>query len=200
MIYCLNCGKGIPDDSKFCTFCGTPTAVVDPKHPNLATSPSHKPVDVSRTHTTRRTLNEFYKDPAFWGSLIVLIGFFLPFLSSNSASLFDVVQTEASADKLVLLWLIFPIAGLFMLLHSLKVLPGFLAIFFSFLAVIALIYWGYVMFNDRLKYFGSEDISTVIKTVGIGLWLTALGTILLLFHKRHTRVEVHNTKIIDRNL
>ena len=200
MIYCLNCGKGIPDDSKFCTFCGTPTAVVDPKQPNLATSPSHKPVDVSRTHTTRKTYNEFYKDPAFWGSLIVLIGFFLPFLSSNSASLFDVVQLEYGEDKLVLLWLIFPVAGLFMLLHSLKLLPGFLAIFFSFLAMIALIYWGYVMFSDRAKYFGSEDISTVIKTVGVGLWLTALGTILLLFHKRHTKVEVHNTKVIDRTL
>ena len=145
-------------------------------------------------------MNEFYKDPAFWGSLILLIGFFLPFLSNNSASLFDVVQTQSATDKLVLLWLIFPIAGLFMLLHSLNVVPGFLAIFFSFLAVIALIYWGYVMFSDRLKYFGSDDIATVIKTVGIGLWLTALGTILLLFHKRHTKVEVHNTKIIDRNL
>ena len=87
-----------------------------------------------------------------------------------------------------------------MLLHSLGVLPGFLAIFFSFLAVIALAYWGYVMFNDRVKYFGSEDISTAIKTVGIGLWLTILGTILLLFHKRHTKVEVNNTRVIDRNL
>jgi hypothetical protein len=200
MIYCLNCGKGIPDDSKFCTFCGTPTAVVDPKQPNLATAPLHKPVDVSRTHTTRRTVNEFYKDPAFWGSLILIAGFFLPFLSNDSASLFDVVQKTAPTDKLVLLWLIFPVAGLFMLLHSLRLLPGILAIFFSFLAVIALIYWGYVMLKDRTGYFGTEDMATVIKTVGIGLWLTVLGTILLLFHKRHTKVEINNTRIIDRNL
>ena len=200
MIYCLNCGKGIPDDSKFCTFCGTPTAVVDPKQPNLATAPTHKPVDVSRTHTVKRTVNEFYKDPAFWGSLIVLAGFFLPFLTKDSASLFDVVQRTASTDKLVLLWLIFPVAGLFMLLHSLRLLPGILAIFFSFLAVIALIYWGYVMLNERVNYFGSDDMATVIKSIGIGLWLTVLGTILLLFHKRHTKVEINNTRIIDRNL
>lgn len=200
MIYCLNCGKGIPDDSKFCTFCGTPTAVVDPKQPNLATAPSHKPVDVSRTHTTTKRVNEFYKDPAFWGSLIVIAGFFLPFLSNDSASLFDVVQRTADTDKLVLLWLIFPIAGLFMLLHSLKVVPGVFAIFFSFLAMIALIYWVYIIFNNRVEYFGTEDMATAVKTVGIGLWLTVLGTILLLFHKRHTKVEIHNTKIIDRNL
>ena len=37
MIYCLNCGKGIPDQSKFCTFCGTPTAQVDPQNPGVAT-------------------------------------------------------------------------------------------------------------------------------------------------------------------
>ena len=29
MIYCLNCGKGIPDQSKFCTFCGTPIKTAD---------------------------------------------------------------------------------------------------------------------------------------------------------------------------
>lgn len=200
MIYCLNCGKGIPDDSKFCTFCGTPTAVVDPKQPNLATAASHKAVDVSRTHTTRKTYNEFYKDPAFWGSLIVIVAFFLPFLSTDSASLFDVVKMEYDSDKLVLLWLIFPVAGLFMLLHSLKVLPGFIAIFFSFLAMVALIYWGYVMLNDRVNYFGTDDIAIVIKNIGLGLWLTALGTLLLLFHKRHTKVEIHNTKVIDRTL
>lgn len=36
MIYCLNCGKGIPDQSKFCTFCGTATARIDPQNPNTA--------------------------------------------------------------------------------------------------------------------------------------------------------------------
>ena len=41
MIYCLSCGKAIPADSKFCTFCGAPAPVVDPKQPNLATASSN---------------------------------------------------------------------------------------------------------------------------------------------------------------
>ena len=56
------------------------------------------------------------------------------------------------------------------------------------------------MLSESYKYFGTADMMTIIKTVGIGLWATVLGTILLLFHNRHTRVEVHKTKIIDRNL
>ena len=133
MIYCLSCGKSIPDDSKFCTFCGAPTPVVDPKQPNLATASTSKPIDVSRTQTVRKTSNEFYKDPGFWGGILVIAGFFLPFFPNNSASLYQIVQAEAAADKIVLLWLIFPVAGLFMLLHSLRVMPGVIAIFFSFL-------------------------------------------------------------------
>ena len=200
MIYCLSCGKAIPDDSKFCTFCGAPAPVVDPKQPNLATASTNKPVDVSKTETSRKTINEFYKDPGFWGGILVIAGFFLPFFSNNSASIYESVQAVASSDKVVLLWLIFPVAGLFMLLHSLRIMPGVIAIFFSFLAVIAAIYWGYVMLSESTKYFGSADSMTIIKTVGMGLWATILGTILLLFHRRHTRVEVHRTKVIDRNL
>jgi uncharacterized membrane protein YvbJ len=62
MIYCLSCGKEIPSDSKFCTFCGAPTPTVDPKQPNIATASKQKPVDVSKTETSRMS---FIKMPAF---------------------------------------------------------------------------------------------------------------------------------------
>jgi hypothetical protein len=39
MIYCLNCGKGIPDQSKFCTFCGAATATADTKLSETNTPP-----------------------------------------------------------------------------------------------------------------------------------------------------------------
>ncbi|MBA2249875.1 MAG: zinc ribbon domain-containing protein [Chitinophagaceae bacterium] len=230
MIYCSNCGKELPVGSKFCPSCGTTIGAVNREHEPVRTEPVRtepvrtepvrtepvrtepvrtEPVRTERVVTTqaelgnfstRRTVNEFYKDPGFWGGLILITGFFLPFLSNNTVSLFDTVRLEMETDKVVLLWAIFPVAGLFMLLHSLNVFSGFLAIFFTFLAVIALVYWGYHMLTNRTKYFGTEDITTIIKTVGIGLWATLLGTILLLFHKRHIKVEVHNTRVIDRGL
>jgi hypothetical protein len=39
MIYCLNCGKGIPDQSKFCTFCGTPIKTAEVQQPEINTPP-----------------------------------------------------------------------------------------------------------------------------------------------------------------
>ena len=199
MIYCLNCGKGIPDDSKFCTFCGTPVAVVDPKQPNLATSAPAKPVDVSRNYTSTKTVNEFYKDAGFWGAILVLAGFFLPFYM-NSVSLYDAVSSEASSDPWSLLWLVFPVAAVFVLVHSLtKIFPGFLVVIFSTLALITLILLAIVMIKDPVKYLGSDDISSIIKTVGLGFWATLVGTILLLFHRRHKKTIVSKTKIIDRS-
>ena len=130
MIYCLNCGKGIPDDSKFCTFCGTPVAVVDPKQPNLATSAPAKPVDVSRNYTSTKTVNEFYKDAGFWGAILVLAGFFLPFYM-NSVSLYDAVSSEASSDPWSLLWLVFPVAAVFVLLAATAGTGGVTGDFFA---------------------------------------------------------------------
>lgn len=201
MIYCLNCGKGIPDDSKFCTFCGTPTAVVDPKHPNLATAPPHKAVDVSRNYTSRRTVNEFYKDAGFWGAILVLIGFFLPFFSQSGNSLFAAVQANASSDPLVLIWLIFPVAALAVILHNfVPGWPGMITTLFIILVLLALVLFIYVVGKNPATYFNTTDASVIMKTAGIGMWATLLGTILLLFHNRHTKVEVHKTKVIDRNL
>ncbi len=218
MMYCSNCGKELPADSKFCPACGAttpgvvnrPTETVRTTEPVRITEPvrTTEPVReriVTRSadtgnFTTRRTVNEFYRDAGFWGGLLLIVGFFLPFFTKDSSSLFDAIKVGASGEKLILLWTIFPIAGLFMMLHSLRILPGFLAIFFTFLALIALIYWGYRMITHRADYFGSTDVVTIIKTIGIGLWATVLGTILLLFHSPHTRVEVHHTKVVDRTI
>src|SRR5437588_12308072 len=102
MVYCQNCGKAVPDGSVYCTFCGTPVAVIDPAQPNLAKAPGNKPVDVSKTEVKRKTINEFYKDIGFWGAVITLAGFFLPYYSQTNYSLFDSVQDGASSQPEVL--------------------------------------------------------------------------------------------------
>lgn len=201
MIYCLNCGKGIPEGSKFCTFCGTPVPVVDPQQPNLATNPKTRPVDVSKTDVRRRTINEFYKDAGFYGALIALAGFFLPFFTMDGTSLFDAVRSNASTEPVVLIWLIFPVTALVVLLHSLIIgWPGFITAIFIIISLLALILFGYVMITEPEKYFHTSDINTIVTTAGLGLWATLLGTILMLFHRRHKRLEVHRTKVIDRTL
>ena len=200
MIYCLNCGKGIPDDSKFCTFCGTPVAVVDPKQPNLATSASNKPVDVSRNYTSTKTVNEFYKDAGFWGAVIVLIGFFLPFFSMDGESLFEGVQNNISGDPWMYFFLIFPIAAIMVLLHSLfRGWPGFISAIFIILIFLALAILVYVLIVNAETLFKTNDFITIVKTAGIGMWATLVGTILLLFHRRHKKTIVSKTKIIDRS-
>lgn len=201
MIYCLSCGKGIPEDSKFCTFCGAPTPVVNPQQPNLATNSPNKPVDVSTLHTSRKTYNEFYKDTGLYGALLVIIGFFLPFYTADGTSLFDAVQQTAGEEPAVFIWLVFPVAALIVLLHSLiNGWPGLITTIFIILAFIALILFGYVTMKEPVKYFGAEDTATIVKTAGLGIWFTLFGTLLLLFHRRHRRVEIHKTKVIDRNL
>ncbi|HEY8688222.1 MAG TPA: zinc-ribbon domain-containing protein [Chitinophagaceae bacterium] len=57
MIYCLNCGKGIPDQSKFCTFCGTPVKAADVQQPESNTPP------VTEQHTNPTPPQQQYVAP-----------------------------------------------------------------------------------------------------------------------------------------
>ena len=113
MVYCTNCGKELPIDSKFCPSCGATTPGTSKINEPISTEPERtepirtepviiqpvrtervvqQPVDINRNFTTSKTINEFYKDPGFWGGLILLAGFFLPFFSMNTGSLFDAVR------------------------------------------------------------------------------------------------------------
>src|SRR5450759_5251190 len=125
MIYCTHCGKEILADSQYCPFCGahvdvvnktvtepvkTEQVVTEPvKTERVVTEPVRterivtQTADVRKDFTTRKTINEFYKDAGFWGGILLLAGFFLPFFSMNTGSLFDAIRVEASTDKIVLL-------------------------------------------------------------------------------------------------
>ena len=160
MTYCSNCGKDLPVDSKFCPSCGTtiPT-LVNTNDDNIRREPIRtepirtepvitQPVrservvtssaELNRDHIKRTTVNEFYKDAGFWGSLLVLAGFFLPFFSMDGKSLFDTVQDKAATESTVLIWLAFPAAALVVLLHSLiGGWPGIITTLFILLALVA---------------------------------------------------------------
>src|SRR5438045_3081587 len=77
MIYCSSCGKAVPDGSNFCTFCGAAIAVIDPQKPTMVT-PSPEPRQAVATNTMAGK-NAFYTNVGFWGALLLLAGFFLPF-------------------------------------------------------------------------------------------------------------------------
>ena len=193
MIYCLNCGKGIPDESKFCTFCGTPTPVVHPEQPNLATPPPtfRQPVDVSSsTVYTGKPKNEFYKNVGFWGALITLVGFFLPYVNTNDASFYYLVTDFAPDTPALYMYLVFPVSAAILVLQAITgALPKFLIAIFKVLPVLLLILFA-VSISQNSSTFGfmGNDLESVLSNIGVGLYMTVIGTILMLFF-RTTKVS-----------
>lgn len=251
MIYCLNCGKGIPDQSKFCTFCGTPIAQIDRQNPNAATPSTTQPVTpvpteqqyVEPTPTSQQyvnpippqqqyvnpnyqtnqqqqyvnpnyqtnqqqqfvnpspaqqfvrvqpvtTKNEFYKNIGFWGAVLVFVGFFLPYVSNIDASFYYLVS-EFGADKPdVYLYLIFPISSLIIIIQGLTgILPRFVVVIFKLLPLLllALLIVGGSQSGSGFSFLGN-DAATIMKTIGVGLYMTAIGSILMLFF-RTTKIK-----------
>ena len=80
-MYCSNCGTQIPDDSKFCTACGTAVAVVHaaPKAqpaPAAQPQPVVQPQPAARPEPAAKTKTEKKRAPA-WVSILVIVAAFL---------------------------------------------------------------------------------------------------------------------------
>lgn len=186
MIYCSNCGKSIPVESKFCTFCGAAV-------PNLDNG---KNLHTRRTqaYTFLNRPSDFIRSPGFWGSLLVLIGFFLPWIQdTNKASGLNIITMEYTLGKLVLL--IFPLCALFILIDSISgFLPSGATIFFKILpflllvVLISLLIMGSKQKGANVLGMNISDMQSALRLIGIGLWATAIGSVLMLFHKRFKRV------------
>lgn len=194
MIYCLNCGKGIPDESKFCTFCGTPTPQVDPQKPNIATPPpvTRQHVDVNATHTTTTgTKNEFYKNVGFWGAVITFIGFFLPYVNSVDASFYYLVTDYGATKPEVYLYLIFPVSAIVLIIQGLTgILPKFLIVIFKILPLLMLVLFAVGISQNNSSFgFMGNDVQSILTAIGIGLYMTVIGTLLMLFF-RTTKTKV----------
>ncbi len=225
MIYCLNCGKGIPDQSKFCTFCGTTVALANMDTPNVIVpssleqattspvvesttppvtqqtaqpfvqqtqppvTPQYMDMNVTRTASVVPQ-NQFYKNAGFWGAVLTLAGFFLPFLNGNDASFYYLVSDLAPAKPELYMYLVFPVSAAILIIQGLTgVLPKFLIVIFKILPLLMLILLviGASESGSNLGFMG-DDVGTILKNIGIGLYMTVIGTIFMLFF-RTTKVK-----------
>ncbi len=242
MIYCLNCGKGIPDASKFCTFCGTALKMADTNQPNDEIAPNslkkeslpqpeyiapvtqpsamHEPVNQQNTSNTphshepykatvsapaqpfvnaayaapqmQQTIqtgnlskNEFYKNVGFWGAVLTLIGFFLPYVSTTEASFYYLVSDLAPDNPALYMYLIFPVCAAIIILQGLTgALPKILITIFKVLPILLLILFA-IGISQKSSSFGfmGNDVETIMSNIGIGLYMIVIGSILMLFFK-----------------
>jgi hypothetical protein len=97
MPYCIQCGSFNPDSARFCNHCGNKiisTDVNTSTTPDLQQTPDVQSQTYARAALSRNTYpattaikapgNENFKSPALYGSLLVLIGFFLPWFPNYS--------------------------------------------------------------------------------------------------------------------
>jgi endogenous inhibitor of DNA gyrase (YacG/DUF329 family) len=203
MIFCPTCGKAIPVDSKFCTFCG----VLIPAVEFDETVETNKVVSAVETHTVQGerqvedgkplyTTANFFSSPGFWGSILVLAGFFLPWLIRDTSRMSGLQLASMDYEPWKLVLLLFPLSAFILLIQSLTgSLPAGLSGFFKFipflllLAFFAIMVFGVSDESDIKKYgLDSHDLSILIKMIGIGIWATTIGSLLMLFHKKYTRI------------
>lgn len=204
MIYCPHCGKGIPDQSKFCTFCGTAIAAnqsVSDIPPQPVVNPTPPPVQQQYVNPAPAqqfvrpqpvtSKNEFYKNAGFWGAILTVIGFFLPYVNGYDVSFYYLV-TDLAPDKPELyMYLIFPISGAILILQGLTgALPRFLVAIFKLLPILMLaLFAAGISQNSSSFGFMGSDVGSILSNIGVGLYMTVIGSILMLFF-RTTKVKV----------
>ena len=250
MIYCLNCGKGIPDTSKFCTFCGTaikttdappvesnippvlsqspnytqqpfvkttapesqhvtptplptppppqynappqiPSSQLPPQYSNTTTPPIQQyATAIATTNVVRTAKNEFYKNIGFWGALLALVGFFLPYMSADDASFYYLVADKASDKPELYVYLVFPVCAAILIIQRLTgILPRFLVVIFKILPFLMLILFAIGISNNSSQFsFMGKDVQAILGAIGIGFYMTVIGTIFMLFF-RTTKVK-----------
>jgi hypothetical protein len=202
MIYCPSCGKSIPADSKFCTFCG---ALIPPVEVSKIVE-KEKVVPAVETKTVSRerivgdgrplyTPANFITSMGFWGSTLVLGGFFLPWVRDTvGMSGYQMFRTNPETWRYILL--LFPLSAFIILIQSLTgALPAGMSGFFKFVPFLLLIAFVAIMAfgasdDSNAKKYGLDfrDLAILFKMIGIGLWATIVGALLMLFHKKYMRV------------
>lgn len=210
MIYCSNCGKPIPDENKFCNSCGTAKPLVEPQktdtvEPQKAEITEQQKSNVAEAiKTATASANPAPQQPAstvtkpgsniaifnnvgFWGALLLLIGFFLPFYKTimdtnlTDISLAKMAGGGDSAAGRILLFLL-PASAIVLIIQAFyypfhplianiaKILPLLLMVF-------AL---GAIMREDET----GRSVGSFFEIAQIGVYVTLLGALLMLFFRR----------------
>ena len=183
MIYCLNCGKAVPDESKFCIYCGTAIPSIDPQKTEVKTT-----VTESRQEPSVQTPPpkiDFYSNVGFWGAVILLGAFFLPFytsVESGDLSLYQMVSSRDQNSAGMFLLLLFPISAIVLILQGLlNIFPPLMANIFKLLPLLLLIFCLGAFLREENT---SASFSQFMKVAAIGVYATLAGAILVLFFRR----------------
>lgn len=197
MIFCSNCGKELNESSRFCMHCGTPVKQENANDQQQSTDPTSdsKPgMTASPAKTLLESANLVSKS-GLWGSILIIIGFFTNWVNlgfwggftglklMTSASKF--LQDEGKESNLSVL--------IIFLLGSM-IITAFVCFFysigsgiskdtFSVLKYIPLVMFVITFFlalsianeGDYRSGFNEE----VFQMIGIGVYLTLFGTIVL---------------------
>ena len=186
MIYCSNCGKSIPDDSKFCTYCGTAILAANPQEStpaNAAPVQSQSAAPVKQN--TFDTKNAFYSNPGFWGALLLLAGFFLPFyheLVDNTDYSLSQMASNGGSSAGVYLFYLYPVAAMVLIIQGLVyIFPPVVANILKILPLLLLVFCFGALAREGNT---NNSLSAFFISGRIGMYAILLGSIMVLFFRR----------------
>ena len=201
MLYCSNCGKPIPDESKFCSYCGTARPVAGTPNPEQAQPPpSSQPVQpvpsatqnpqvvTTVSGTTQPAAKPAtgvfaFNNVGFWGAIMLLVGFFLPFYQTYYGTI-SLSQMATSADNnagRILLFLL-PVSAAILIIQGLTyAFPPIIHNIAKILPLLLIVFTlGAIIREDETG--GSLEVFFQIAQIGV--YLTLLGSLLMLFFRR----------------
>ena len=143
--------------------------------------------------------NEFYKNVGFWGAVITLVGFFLPYENINYLSLYNLIIEYSRESTAMYLYLIFPVSAIILIIQALSgALPKFLIVIFKILPVLLLILVLAAIaiigssFLNKGYQLNNNDIGFALSSIGVGVYMTIVGIILMLFFR--------TTKVVSKTI
>ena len=176
---CTKCGHTIPQNNRFCPYCGTPVPTVS--SPTI--SPSIRKETPVLAQTKRKKELKFQKEPqnafALAGGLLCVVALFLPFLTASSSglqyslSLFDTV-TQVGMD--LALWFLFLSIAAIIVLQFLR-LPPFISAVLAILGLVLLM-MEVITAHDTMQAY---TLSGVTMSYSFGFYLLIIALLLVLF-------------------